>query len=198
MLLAIKNMIGASVMSLQTGQPLARLDSPIVDPRSLKITAFYVSGPMVDFSPAVVFSEDIREFGPLGAIVDSSDVIVSPDGMVRLNEITDLNFKLDGINVVDEHRRKLGKVENYTLDPESFVIQQLYVKPTMMKSLSITNLTISRNQITAIDNDKITVKAPTVRDKVVRKVAETTAPISGDFENPFRKPKPAVEQVDQE
>ena len=87
MLVGINHLIGAPVMSLQTGQPLARLDSPIINPRNLRIVAFYVSGPKVDFKTAVVFTDDIREFGEIGAIVDSSDNILSPEGMVRLLEV---------------------------------------------------------------------------------------------------------------
>ena len=189
-------MLGAPVMSLQTGQPLAKIDLPIINPHNLKIVAFYVSGPMVGFSPAVLFAEDIREFDEMGAIVDSSDNILSPEGMVRLGEVISYGFVLDGIHVVDEHHHKLGRVENYTLNPDDFMIQQLYIKPTLMKSLSVAHLTVARNQIVAIDNQKITVKSPTVSEKVVK-----TAPVSSistvPFENPFRKPKPATEHVDQ-
>ncbi len=195
MLLTISNMLGANVMSLQTGQPLAQLDAPIIDPHNLKIVAFYVSGPMVDFSPAVVFAEDIREFGEMGAIVDSSDNILSPEGMVRLNEVIGYNFALNGIWVVDDHRHKLGRVENYTLNPDNFMVQQLYLKPTLIKSFSIAHLTISRDQIIAIDNQKITVKSPTVREKVSDKVAKAV-PTPGEFENPFRKAKPAAEHIE--
>ena len=195
MLLTIKNMLGSAVMSLQTGQPLARLDTPIINPHNLKIVAFYVSGPMVDFTPAVLFSEDIREFGELGAIVDSSDNILSPEGMVRLGEVISYGFVLDGIHVVDEQKHKLGRVENYTLNPDDFMIQQLYLKPTLMKSLSIAHLTVSRDQIVAIDNDKITVRTPTVREKTVKKVVKET-PETVPFENPFRKPKPAAEHAE--
>ncbi len=186
MLLTIQNMLGAPMMSLQTGQPLARLDTPIVDPRNLKIVAFYVSGPMVNFSPAVVFSEDIREFGELGAIVDSSDNILDPSDMVRLNEIINYNFSLNGIQVIDDHHHKLGKVMNYTLNPDNFMIQQLYLKPTLMKSFSVAHLTVSRDQIVAIDNQKITVKAPTVKEDLAK---EMPAAQNANFENPFRKPK---------
>ena len=195
MLLTIKNMLGSAVMSLQTGQPLARLDTPIINPHNLKIVAFYVSGPMVDFTPAVLFSEDIREFGELGAIVDSSDNILSPEGMVRLGEVISYGFVLDGIHVVDEQKHKLGRVENYTLNPDDFMIQQLYLKPTLMKSLSVAHLTVSRDQIVAIDNDKITVRTPTVREKTVKTVVKET-PETVPFENPFRKPKPAAEHAE--
>jgi sporulation protein YlmC with PRC-barrel domain len=197
MLLTIENMLDRAVMSLQTGQPLAKLDSAIVNPKNLKIVAFYVSGPLVDHAPAVLFSDDIREFGDMGAIVDSSDNIMSPEGMVRLNEVIDYGFQLPGIAVVDTNGRKMGKVENYTLNPENFEIQQLYIKPNLMKSLSISHLTVARSQITEVSSDKIIVKVPTVRDKVAEKVTEVTENTI-PFDNPFRKPKPVSENIDQE
>lgn len=181
-------------MSLQTGQPLARIDTPIVNPNNLKIVAFYVSGPMVDFNPAVLFAEDIREFGEMGAIVDSSDNIMSPEGMVRLNEVINYNFQLPGISVFDENKRRLGKVESYTLSPDNLQIQQLYLKPTLAKSLSVAHLTVSRDQIVEINNDKIIVKAPTIREKAVSVVVPSENAVP--FENPFRKPKPASENID--
>lgn len=194
MLLTIANMVGANVMSLQTGQPLAKLDAPIINPHNLKIVAFYVSGPLVDFSPAVVFAEDIREFGDLGAIVDSADNILDPTDMVRLGEIISYDFVLDGIQVIDEHKHKLGRVENYTLNPTDFLIQQLYLKPTLFKSFATASLTVSRTQIVAIDNQKITVKSPTVREKSLANTAPA-APLNPVVDNPFRKPKP-VEQIE--
>ena len=197
MLLTIQNMLGTNVMSLQTGQPLAKLDTPIIDPRNLKIVAFYVSGPLVEFSPSVLFSDDIREFGELGAIVNSSDNILPlDDDMVRLQEIVGFHFLLDGIHVIDDHKHKLGRVENYTLNPDNFLIQQLYLKPTLAQSFSVSTLTVSRTQIIAIDNQKITVRTPTVKEDLVKKVV-TTMPQPGNFDNPFRKPKPAVEPVEQ-
>ncbi|MCL2451545.1 hypothetical protein FWD20_01545 [Candidatus Saccharibacteria bacterium] len=198
MLITIKNMLGSPVMSLQTGQPLARIDRPIINPHNLKIVAFYVSGSMVDFTPAVLFSEDIREFGDMGAIVDSSDNILSPEGMVRLGEVISYGFVLDGISVIDEQKHKLGRVENYTLNPDDFMIQQLYLKPTLMKSLSVAHLTVSRDQIIAIDNQKITVRTPTVKEKVAKKVKVVESPDAVPFENPFRKPKPAAESIERD
>lgn len=197
MLITIERMLNQPVMSLQTGQPLAKIDTPIVNPNNLKIVAFYVSGPMVDFSPAVLFAEDIREFCDMGAIVDSSDNIMSPEGMVRLNEVIDYQFQLPGIPVFDENRRKLGKVESYVINPEDLRIQQLYLKPSLAKSLSIAHLTISRDQIIEVDNDKIVVKSPTVRDRVVGKVAQASEN-AVPFENPFRKPKPVSDNTDRD
>ena len=140
MLVGINHLIGAPVMSLQTGQPLARLDSPIINPRNLRIVAFYVSGPKVDFKPAVVFTDDIREFGEIGAIVDSSDNVLSPEGMVRLLEVINYNFLLTGLPVSDDHHQKIGKVDSFTVDPVNFMIRQLYVKPTLLQRFLVANV----------------------------------------------------------
>ena len=109
-------------MSLQTGQPLARIGRPIVNPHDLHVVAFYVEGPRLDFQPAVLFSDDIREFGPMGVIVDGSDNIMNPDGLVRLAKILGYGFELDGIKVIDDHKHKLGTVENYVIDSSDFEI----------------------------------------------------------------------------
>lgn len=197
MLIVSRNLIGQPVMSLQTGQPLAKIDAAIINPGNLKIVAFYVSGPMVDFSPAVLFADDIRELSNMGVIVDSSDNIMSPEGMVRLNEVIEYKFELIGCNVIDDHKHRLGRVEDYTLNPDDLMVQQLYLKPTLMKSLSLASLTISRDQIIAIDNQLITVKTPTVHEKVTARVNNITDK-AVPFENPFRKPNAAPENIDRD
>lgn len=186
MLITIENLIGAPLMSLQTGQPLAQIDSAIIDPRNLKVLAFFCSGPMVDFQPAVIYASDIREFGQMGAIIDSSDKILPLEDLVRLQEILDFGFVLDGIRVVDDHKNKLGKVSDYTIDPESFFIQQLIVAPTLLRSFRIATLTISRHQIKEINNSRIVVKAPTVRS---HEPNPNSVELSPQLDNPFRKPK---------
>lgn len=196
MLLNISSILGAPVMSLQTGQPLAYLTEPIINPYNLRIVAFYVNGPAVGFQPAVVFAEDIREFGEVGAIVDSSDNIMSPEGMVRLNEVISYGFTLVGLPVVDDHKQRLGKVEEYIVDTMNFEIQQLHVKPPFWKSLSIASLTINRRQIAEVTQQKIIVKAPTVRKSVLKSIDnDGRRVLNPAVDNPFRK-KPVVDSRD--
>ncbi|MDO4271469.1 MAG: hypothetical protein Q4C83_00580 [Candidatus Saccharibacteria bacterium] len=197
MLIAIERIIGAPVMSLQTGQPLCKLTDPIVNPYNLRIVAFYVDGPRLDFTPAVVFAEDIREFGSLGAIVDSVDNVMSPKGMVRLNDVMKLNFHLRGALVVDDNGHKLGKVDSYVVDMLNFEISQLHVKPSIFKSFASTGLSIGRQQIIKIEPHRITVKSPDVKVKAAKPVANNVRrPLNPDFENPFRKNKPVLNNID--
>ena len=180
-------------MSLQTGQPLAFMTEPIINPYNLKIVAFYVNGPGVGFQPAVVFTEDIREFSEVGAIVDDSDNIMSPDGMVRLNEVISYAFTLTGLPVVTDHKQKMGKVEEYIVDTMNFEIQQLHVKPPFWHSFSVASLTINRRQIVEVTPDRIVVKAPTVPKTAKRALDDTGRRILNPaVDNPFRK-KPVVD-----
>jgi len=175
-------------MSLQTGQRLATVGQPIINPHNLHIVGFFVNGPRLDFNPAVLFSEDIREFGGMGVIIDSSDTIMSPDGLVRLQEILDYHFSLIGLQVIDTHKRKLGTVEGGAFDSSNFVIQQIFVRPTFGKRMSLTHLTINRSQIVEIDNQKIVVEAPD--NKIANVAQKIVNPNEIPFENPFRAPKP--------
>ena len=195
MLLAINRILGAPFMSLQTGQPLCRLAQPIINPYNLRIVAFYVDGPRLDFSPAVVFTEDIREFGRLGAIVDSSDNVMSPDGMVRLNQVINYHFNLMRLLVLDEHKHKLGRVGGYTVDTLNFEIQQLQVHPGFFKSFSTTELLIHRRQITKVEPDRITVRSTaTKQPQRQSSVSLTNRVLNPEFDNPFRSHRPATNQ----
>ena len=175
-------------MSLQTGRRLATIGEPIIDPRDLGIVAFYVHGPMVDYNPAVLFVEDIREIGQLGAIVDSADNIMSPDGLVRLQEIIGFGFRIFGLKVIDDHKHKLGSVESFNFNSGNFMIEQILVKPGFGARFSVMNLTISRQQVIEVNNQQIIVKAPD--QKVTATINKVSSPNAIPFENPFRKPAP--------
>lgn len=174
------------VLSLQTGSPLATTSTPLIDPRRLHVIAFYCEGPLVDVQPAVLHTTDIREFSDIGIIVDGSDNIMSPEGLVRLQEIIDFDFPLIGMKVIDNHQKKIGKVYDYTVETESFIIKKLSIKRPLLQSLNDTELLIDREQIIEITHDTIIVRAPSVE------VRHTEA-IQHQFVNPFRKTDPQTE-----
>lgn len=190
MLITIDSVIGAPVVSLRTSQPLGVITEPIINPYTLKVVAFYVDGPMVQYDPAVIFTEDIRALDRRGVLIDSAENIMSPVDMVRLNEVIAYDFHLVKLLVVDNHKQKLGHVGTYIVDSHSFNIMQIVVQPRFWKSLSVTELTISRNQIIEIDDKKIVVKAPDIRLKEpAKKMPVDEKLLNPEFDNPFRKPK---------
>lgn len=147
------------VVSLQNGAKLGVITTPIIDPRKLQIVAYRVSGPRI-FADSVIFCSDIREYGPLGFIVDGADRIMELDeSLVRLKEIIKFNFSLPGKLVIDEHKRKLGKVVDYAIELESFLIQKIHVSQSILKNLNATNLIISRTQIVELTDTTIVVRS---------------------------------------
>lgn len=187
MLLLNDKLIDIPIMSLQTGAELARTQAPIIDPRNLKIVAFFVDGPHLDQRPSVLHISDIRENGELGFIVDDTSALMSLDGLVRLNEILEFEFELIGCKVYDTLHKHLGHVEYYAFEPNGFVVEQLHLKQSFLKNLSHASRIIGRNQIVSVTKGIIVVDAPTISAKE----AATATPV---FANPFR-PTPQVEPI---
>lgn len=177
------------VMSLQTGTRLARTSRPIIDPSNLTIVAFEIDGPLISERPSLLRTADIRELGNVGMIIDSNDEIIGLHDVIKIEELYKLNFPLLGMAVIDEHKRKLGKVEDYTLETGNFVIQQLNVKRGILKAITDAGLLVHRSQIVEINDNEIIVKSPS------KKSPEPVMQASRrEYVNPFRSsenPTPA-------
>lgn len=185
-------MIDAPVMGLQTGSELARTAKAIIDPYTLQIVAYELIGPLLDIQPSLLRIADVREFSDIGVIVDSSDEFVSPNDIIKLDEVYKLRFDPIGMPVVDKKRRKLGKVDSYTLETGSFLIQQLSIKRPLLKSLNDAQLLIHRSQITEINNSEIIVHSET------KPVTPVLHAVRSAYVNPFRKgSNPQTEHIDQ-
>lgn len=185
MLILGSRLLHTPVMSLQTGARLATTVKPIIDPANLKILAYQVEGELLSERPAFLRTNDIREYGHLGMIIDSNDELIGLDDVIQIKKVFGLNFSLVGLQVVDEHRHKLGKVSDYTLETGGFVIQQLNVKRGILKGLVDTGLLINRPQIIEINNTSIVVKSPSVKS-----AEPVMQAMRGEFVNPFRSPTP--------
>lgn len=184
MLLLGERLLGTPVMSLQVGVKVAETIDPVIDPRNLVVVAYEVDGPLLESHPKFIRIADIRELSDIGMIIDSSDELVDLDDVIKIKEIRGLNFKLVGMKVVDERGRRLGKVEDYIIDTDSFVVQQLSVKGGILNSLSSTGHMIHRSQITEISDTVITVKSTEKKLTAL----DTKGDIHRTYSNPFRKP----------
>jgi uncharacterized protein YrrD len=181
MLIVGTRLLNTPVMSLQTGGRLANTQKPVIDPSNLKIVAFEVEGQLLSERPALLRVDDIREMGRVGMIVNSNDEFIGVHDVIKIEKLYDLGFPLIGMSVIDDQKHKLGKVDDYTVDTDSFVIQQLTVQRGFFKGLTDTGLLISRNQILEINDDEIV-----VRSSSIKSVAPMMQATRNDFVNPFR------------
>jgi len=179
-------------MSLQTGTRLAQTSTPLINPANLKIMAFELEGPLLTEKPSFLRVADIREMSGIGMIIDSSDELIGLDDVIKIKQLYDLGFTLIGMSVIDEHKRKLGKVANYTVETGSYVIQQLDVKHGLIRGLTSTGVLVHRSQITEINDNAIIVKS-TAKKVTAEPIMEATR---HEYVNPFRHPAPQPEQTD--
>lgn len=173
------------VMSLQTGGQVGLTQQPLIDPANLSIVAYTIDSPLIKQFSAILRLADVRELSDLGFIVDSIDELISPDDVIKIKSLFELNFHLIAMPVLNEKGSRLGKIVDYTLDTNSFVIQQLTVRRPLFRRLNDTELVIHRSQIIEINDNAIIVhshaKAPEPeRNQVV-----------SSYINPFRQSNPA-------
>ncbi|HEX6461885.1 MAG TPA: PRC-barrel domain-containing protein [Candidatus Saccharimonadales bacterium] len=181
MLLWREKIQNVPIMSLQTGGQLGAATEPIIDPHMLKVVAFYCEGRLIEEHPSVLYVDDIREFGQLGFIINDSDDIMPLHDLVRLQQILNLHFELLGKKVIDNTKHKLGKVNNFIIDSDSFNIMKLSVQQPIFKAINNTELIISRSQIIEINDEAIVVEAPTVKEATAKQPLQAV-----EFQNPFR------------
>lgn len=190
MLVYASKLIGTPVLSMQSAGPIGAIADIIIDPDSLKILAFYVSGGLVG-KANVLDTKSIREYSKYGCVIDSIDELAEKDDIIKVSKIIDLNFSLNGLKVETKKGTKLGKVIDYTVTSDDFTLQQIVVKRPMIKSFLDPELIIPRSEITEVTDYKIIVKD---EEKTIQKKAETTEFIP-NFVNPFRKTEPAHSQA---
>ena len=188
MLVRGSNFTNTPILSLQAGGPIAWVGEPVVDPDSLKIIAFSTTGPLVNKAPANILDvNSIREYSQYGFVIDSIDELVERDDVVKISKVMDLNFFLPGLKVESKKGSKMGKVEDFTVTDNDFVVQQLIVKRPTFKSFIDPELTIPRKEIVEVTDYKVIVKD---EEKTIIEKAKNEDFVP-NFVNPFRKkPEP--------
>lgn len=162
MLQLSKNFQEVPVMSLRTGGKIAIATKPIINPNNLRIEGWYCED-IFSKSTLILLAQDLRDVVPQGFAVNDFEVLSEPGELVRLQKILELDFELIGKSVVSNHKRRLGKVADYALDPESMVIQKLYVARPVYKSLTDGQLSIDRSQIIEINDKRIIVREADIK-----------------------------------
>lgn len=188
MLLLSSKLTTLPIMSLQTGAKIASITESVIDPSKLDMVAYKVADKKLDAGDWLLLAEDIREVSDIGFIIDSIDELVHEEDMVKLKNTLALNFNLIDMSVVDDTGTKLGRIYDYSVDPQQFRVHQLYVKRPLIKSLKTSDLIINRTQIIEVNNKTIVVSAASLDEKA------QPAAVANSFVNPFRKSAPSAGQ----
>lgn len=150
-----QQLIGLPVISLQTGSRLATTTGLIVDPDRLLVAALACNAGK---SSLLLLPQDIRQLAPQGILVDSEESLAEPGDIVRVAPLAERNWNPVGIKVVTDMSRPVGKVENYTIAPDQFVIQKLHVRRPVWQSLTGASVIVDRGQVLDVTNHQIVVR----------------------------------------
>lgn len=160
MLLLTKSILNQPVMSLRTGGQVALSEKAIIDPNTLKIEGFYCADSIEKKKKLILVYRDIRDVLPAGLVIDDHSVLTEPGELIRMKDILQLDFELIGKTVVTTNKKKIGKVNDYAVEPKSMMIKKIYVGQSFIKNFTGGSLSVDRNQIVEINNRNIIIKEP--------------------------------------
>jgi len=144
------------ILSLRTGRPVGHAYSPVINPNNLKIEGWYATA-RGEKDSLVLPAGQIRDVIAKGLVVDDHDAITHPDDLVRMKNILDINYELIGKPVVTESKRRLGKIQDYSVDDDSMYVQKLYITQSLLRGINKKQLIIDRDQVIEITDKKIIV-----------------------------------------
>lgn len=151
------------IISLQTGQPVGHIKRPLIGMSRLNVLALSCRVTATPKLQNVILLRDIRQLATDCIIIDSDEDIEEADEIVRLKEPLDQDFNPIGKQVVNEDGNRLGKVEDYTIDMRSALVQKLYVNQPLWRSVLFNHLVIDRSQIIDINARQFTVKDASIK-----------------------------------
>lgn len=150
------------IISLQSGTTLGWIIDPIIETSKLEILAFHCD--ITESRDALILmARDIRQLTPEGALIDNEYELTNPQDIVRLRAILEHSYNPIGKHVISDAGRRLGNVDDYTINLETNRVQKLHVRQPYLRSWLTPGLLIDRTQI--ID---ITPKQITVRDAAIK------------------------------
>lgn len=195
MLVSSQQLIGAPVLSVRAGGSVTNIAELVIDPDQLKIVAFRCAGgPVPPDGANLLSATSVREYSIYGFVIDDIEDLVAQGEVVRIDEALRLNFHLLGLKVETKKGTKLGKISNFTVNSDDFLIQQLIVQRPPIKALMDPELTIPRQEIIEVTDDKIVVKD----EEQVLKQRAAEQKFVPNFVNPFRNQEPGFAPADTE
>lgn len=151
---------GTAVLSLRVGNVIAQTTSPIINPNNLFIEGWRVVDSRSK-DELVLLTKDVRDLLPQGLVVNDHEVLSHIEDLVRLKDILELDFKLNGLKVISQSGKSYGKVSDFAFETSSFYIQKLYVAQSLVRNLSGGMFSVDRSQIIEITNRKIVIEDAT-------------------------------------
>lgn len=144
-----------TIIGLQTGGPIGHISEPIIDTARLEIAA--LSCHNLYKQKLVLQPRDIIRHTKKYLLVNSEQDLIEAGEIVRLAPLLEKPLHLVNLPVYSESGQKLGRVEDYATDLDSYLIRKIYVKNAPWRNIRLRRLSIDRRQIIEVSPKKIIV-----------------------------------------
>lgn len=145
------------ILSLRTGGPIGQALSPVINPSNLKIEGWYATA-IRERESYVLPAAEVRDIIAKGIVVNDHTSLTLTEDLVRLKNIIDLGFEVIGKTVRTESKKTLGKVVDYAVEDQSYVIKKLYITQGIIRNFTGQQLVVDRNQIIEITDRHVIVR----------------------------------------
>lgn len=155
-------LIGLPILSLQNAETITVVTGLVLKRDNLEVVALSCAPqPRLGVHP-IVLMRDIRQVAIDCLLVNSEEDIAEAEDIVRLAPLIKSNFNPRGLPVITDMKRRIGKVEDFTVNLESFNLQKLYVRQPLLRSWTGASLIIDRSQIVKVTSREIVVRESTL------------------------------------
>jgi len=155
-------LIGLPVLSLQNAETITHVTGLIMEIKSLEVIAFSCE-PSRDLGKhPVLLLRDIRQVAIDCLLINTAEDLVEAGEIVRLAPLLKRDFDPRGIKVVTDLKRKVGTVEDYTVNLQTYHLQKIYVRRSLVRSWVGASLIIDRAQIIEVSEREFTVRDSTI------------------------------------
>lgn len=176
MLILASQIQDSPILSIRNGHTVAVAGNMLINADKLEVAAVFCKSPGWRGDNHVLLLRDIREYSRAGIIIDSLEDIEDIGEIIRLGDVMERNYQINGKPVVTESGTKLGKLEDYSVDTVNNLIQKIYIKPSLLKNLMVNNLVIDRKHIVRAEDSKIIVSDASLKSPAKAKVEVAPAP----------------------
>lgn len=121
MLISIQELLGGEVISLETGNSVALIRQPIIDPKNGKVLAFDVRVGFITHRK-IISQVDIVEWQRMALIIHHEDDLTDPEKVVRVNNLLKKKSRVLGKKAKTVSSQRLGRVVDLYVDTTSGMI----------------------------------------------------------------------------
>lgn len=179
MLFLSTKLYNVPLFSIRSGGRIGTVIEPIINPHNLHIDGFYCEA-VNSQNAQILLDMNVRDISARGIIIDDHADLSTPDELVRLQPVIDLNFSLLEKSAL-VNKKKIGKISHFAIDTGSLFIQKFYVQPRGWQSLKTDSLTFDRLSVIEVTEKAVSFKGPEIKDGQAIRLSTQTQKLETDY-----------------